>query len=147
MLPAIVRGEASSLELMTEGSFLQDYCEGAVRVEFCYAQIAKIEEAFAHKNPRARILEVDAGSGANTQVILQALSSSGKLPNPRFAHYGFTNRSSEQLEAAQNQFAEFGDLLGFKTFGIETEPEYQNFPLRCYDTSLSFPGVCTPRRI
>lgn len=136
----ILRGTISFKELIADG-ILRNYYEGSMRIEYSYTQVAHIVEAFAHKKPRARILEVGAGSGANAEVVLTALSKGDNRLNPRFAHYDFTDNSPGSFESAQAAFKDFGDLISFEVLDIQDSPIDQNFEPGSYDLVILSQGA------
>lgn len=140
-LATILRRQTAPMELIMEGNILLNYYERALRVERCYDQIANLVELVAHKKPRARILEIGAGTGTCTQVVLEALSASGTTTNPQFAHYDFTNTSSEHFEGAQQKFADYGDLISYRKFNVENDSADQDFQGGSYDLVIASHGL------
>jgi hypothetical protein len=104
-LPLILSNEVAPLQLMLKEDLLSEYYAQAVRWKRSYYQVQQLARLFAHKSPRAKILEVGAGTGGCTEVVLDALREQDALgPHYRCASYDFTDISSGFFEAASERF-------------------------------------------
>ncbi|KAK0617489.1 hypothetical protein B0T14DRAFT_484399 [Immersiella caudata] len=131
-LPSIFQREVTPLELMLEGGLLQRYYIGALKWGRSTRQIAELVRTLAHKNPRAKILEVGGGTGGGTQAILDALGREN-YGGALFGHYDFTDVSPGFFEAARNRFHAWNDLVAFRKLDIEVDPAQQGFACGSYD--------------
>ncbi|KAJ6119127.1 hypothetical protein N7523_003407 [Penicillium sp. IBT 18751x] len=132
LLISMLRGERAPLEVMMEGRLLYKYYANAYRLEPAFAQMKSLLAAVLHKNPRARVLEIGAGTGAATRHALRTLGSNAD-GGPRCESWHFTDISSGFFEAARTEFSAWGDLLEFDRLDIEQSPEAQGFKLESYD--------------
>lgn len=133
LLLPILRGERAPLEVMMEGRLLYKYYANAFRMGPAFAQFTALLHAVAHKNPRARVLEIGAGTGAATRHALTGLAGANKEAGPPCETWHFTDISSGFFEAARAEFAAWGNLLEFDRLDIEQSPESQGFELASYD--------------
>ncbi|KAL5002552.1 hypothetical protein BDV10DRAFT_202156 [Aspergillus recurvatus] len=136
LLLPILRGERAPLEVMMEGRLLYKYYANAYRLEPAFEQLKSLLGAILHKNPRARILEIGAGTGAATRHALKTLGTD-EDGGPRCESWHFTDISSGFFEAARTEFAAWGGLLEFNKLDIEQDPEAQGFKLGSYDVVVA----------
>ncbi|KAI3390924.1 hypothetical protein diail_8351, partial [Diaporthe ilicicola] len=132
LLVTLLRGERAPLEAMMEGRLLYKYYANAFRMGPAFAQFTALLHAVAHKNPRARVLEIGAGTGAATRHALTPLDTE-KAVGPPCETWHFTDISSGFFEAARAEFSAWGNLLEFDRLDIEQSPESQGFDLASYD--------------
>ena len=59
-----------------------NFLDNMLRQARSYRQIGRIVRFCCHKYPRAKFLEIGAGTGGSTQHILQALDERGDSQNP-----------------------------------------------------------------
>ena len=88
---------------------------------------------FAHKNPRAKILEIGGGTGGTTTYVLNALGSQ----EPLAASYDFTDVSSGFFEAAQEKFSDWKNLVRYKKLDIEQDSAKQGFEDDTFDLIIA----------
>ncbi|KAI1774978.1 putative FSP1 [Hypoxylon cercidicola] len=135
-IAAILRREVAPLELMMEDELLYNYYGNTLKSERCASQLAKLMRRVIHKNPRARILEIGAGTGGGTHALLQALGNA-ESGGPLAESFHFTDISSGFFEAARQKFQAWGDFLTFDKLDIEQDPAAQGFELGSYDIVVS----------
>ncbi|KAF7554212.1 hypothetical protein G7Z17_g3048 [Cylindrodendrum hubeiense] len=134
VLVPMLRGERAPLEVMMEGRLLYKYYANAFRMGPAFEQFTSLLRAVAHKNPRARVLEIGAGTGAATRHALATTKSvTNKEVGPPCEMWHFTDISSGFFEAARSEFAALGHLLQFDRLDIEQSPESQGFDTSSYD--------------
>ena len=134
---AILRHEIAPLELMLEKGLLSRYYIEALKWGRSNKQASELVQLCAHKNPRAKILEIGAGTGGCTQVILEAFGQEDIGDGKTFGRYDFTDISSGFLEAARDRFAAWQDLMTFRKLDIETDPTGQDFECGGYDVVIA----------
>ena len=79
---------------------------------------------------RLRILEVGAGTGSGTSVVLP------ELPEGNF-DYVFTDISAGFFAEAENRFRDSGAPLEYRALDIEREPAAQGYDLHAYDLVIA----------
>ncbi|RAK87226.1 polyketide synthase [Aspergillus costaricaensis CBS 115574] len=104
------------------------------------SRLDRVIGALGHKNPRMKILEVGAGTGAMTDFCIRALSMDSPAdPNlRRYGQWDFTDISSSFFPGAQEMFAAEGQRMRFKVLDIEQDPEIQGFECGTYDMVVAF---------
>nr|WGU20916.1 crs5 [Clonostachys rosea] len=92
--------------------------------------LSKFVRLLSHRTPNLRILEIGAGTGATTALILPNLIS--EYGERMFGSYVFTDISAGFFGAAKERF---GNLQGmqFQTLDIGRDPEEQGFELGSFD--------------
>ncbi|KAF5861263.1 hypothetical protein ETB97_000455 [Aspergillus alliaceus] len=117
---------------------LSKYYAQSARWKRSYYQIQQLTRLFAHKNPRAKILEVGAGTGGCTEAVLDALREQDTIGlHYRCASYDFTDISSGFFEVASKRFKEVGDVMEFKKLNNEEDPSEQGFESNSYDLVIA----------
>lgn len=132
----ILRHEVAPLELMMKDELLYNYYGNTLKSERCTSQLAELMRHAIHKNPRARILEIGAGTGGGTEALLRALGNI-ESGGPLAVSFHFTDVSSGFFEAARRKFQAWGDLLTFDKLDVEQDPAAQGFELGSYDIVVS----------
>ncbi|KAI0483452.1 putative polyketide synthase [Xylaria cf. heliscus] len=122
----ILRGKAAPLDLLMQDKLLHILYETMLRVHRSLKQITDLVELFAHKNPRAKILEIGAGTGSGTVAALKALGGGDSGISTRFARYDFTDIS-----------AGWGDLIRYEKLDVEQDPAEQGFEDSTYDLIIA----------
>ncbi|KAL8994704.1 MAG: hypothetical protein Q9169_005389 [Polycauliona sp. 2 TL-2023] len=135
-LAAMIRGEQAPLEIMMEDRLLYRYYKDMLKISRSFEQSAALLKRLVHKNPRARILEIGAGTGGGTRYMLPTLGTT-KTGGPLASLYHFTDVSAGFFAAASEEFSEWGDLLQFDKLDVETDPAGQGFELGSYDIVIA----------
>lgn len=125
-LLAILRHQVAPLEIMLEGGLLYQFYREMLHFTESTEQLAQVAKAITHEQPRARILEIGAGTGGCTGPVLTALGGDGATP-ASFSRYDFTDISSGFFQAARDRFAAWGDLVSYQALNIENDPADQGF--------------------
>ncbi|OTA56670.1 polyketide synthase [Hypoxylon sp. EC38] len=138
-LPEILRGEVAPLELMMEGGLLNRYYMDYPKLQDrTYKHLAKVAELLAVKRPGANVLEIGAGTGGATKIVLEAFGArAGDGSRSVLGHYTFTDVSSGFFEAAKKKLATWADLMDFTPLNIESDPLEQSFTPGSYDIIVS----------
>lgn len=125
-LADIVMGNASPIDIGMQGDLLAKYYEGAFGMPESLDRLAQTVGQIVHRHPRIRCLEVGAGTGTATQVILRE----NGLP---FSEYTFTDISSGFFPSAKSRLGKYGESMVFKPFDISKDPSSQGFEPHSYD--------------
>ena len=133
-LVPILRGEQAPLEVMLEDRLLYKYYAQAFRLVPAFTQLRALIRAVAHRNPRARVLEIGAGTGGATRNALRALGADDE-GGPFIDSWHFTDISSGFFEAAHAEFVGQSRFLNmrFDRCDIEQDLAAQGFDLESYD--------------
>lgn len=129
-MPQIVSGGIGALDVMVENNLLTRIYEDGFGQVGAYAKLADLMELMAYKTPQLRILELGAGTGGASRVMLNALE--GSQPMPKYERYDFTDVSKAFLGVAQERFQAYRHLH-FGILNIENEPNCQGFEESSYD--------------
>ncbi|KAF2800561.1 ketoacyl-synt-domain-containing protein [Melanomma pulvis-pyrius CBS 109.77] len=129
----IICGRISPLDLMQEHQLLYRFYAEGLKLERSRKQMAQLVRLFALKNPRAKMLEIGAGSGGATHHVLNALG----VDDPLSASYDFTDVAETFFEAAEEDFQAWKNLVSFKKLDIEQDPAAQGFEAGSYDLVLA----------
>ncbi|RJE26768.1 polyketide synthase [Aspergillus sclerotialis] len=133
-LSQIIRGQVDAIALMLEGNLLHNLYHHDESMQRCAQHAAQYVRLLGLKNPNQRILEIGAGTGGTTLVILQALED----PNRRLFHsYTFTDISSGFFPAAEEKFAAWKNVMKFRALNIEQAPDDQGFEPESYDLIIA----------
>ena len=103
--------------------------------------IPKLFPAYLQKLYRTsnnlRILEIGAGTGASTAVVLEQLSAmaeaEGEVLSTRVIQYTFTDISAGFFEKAKERFAPWMDIMEYKTYNAERDAASQGLATGTYD--------------
>ena len=132
-LQELLSGGIALLELVGNG-LLQDFY-GDLR---CFDMLAIYLDTLAHKNPGLKVLEVEAGVGAITALILKTLTSHGEQESgtPRYSQYDFTDVSISTFERAQKAVEAY-PRVKLSALDIKSDPGTQAFELYSYDIIIA----------
>lgn len=138
VLVPMLRGEQAPLEVMMQDKLLFKYYANAFRFAPGFVQFTEMLRAVVHKNPRARVLEIGAGTGGATRFALKTLGSDAE-GGPFVDSWHFTDISSGFFEAARAEFSAHSRFLDMKfdRLDIEQDPAAQGFELESYDIVIA----------
>ncbi|KAK4227024.1 putative polyketide synthase [Podospora fimiseda] len=136
MVP-ILRGEITPLELMTEDGLLNRYYLDGLKWGRANAKLGEFVKLYAHKHPRAKMLEIGAGTGGATTHILQGLGTAEDGNEPSIGSYDFTDVSTGFFEKAKEKFKDWNNLLRYKKLNVEEDPVTQGFEEGGYDIIIA----------
>ena len=136
-LPNFLNGRSDPLEALFRDDLLQNFYAGP-GMFVSYNKMAAYVDLLAHKNPNMSILEVGAGTGGASAVILNVLGGShGSNPTTRFNDYDYTDVSPSFFEAAKERFHHHGNRMSFRVLDISTDPSVQGFESKKYDLVIA----------
>lgn len=123
-LPQIFSGETSGLHVALEDNLLTELYISGIGISGGYPQLLRAVDLLAHKWPSMKILEIGAGTGGATRLVLDVLE--GRSQSKRYKDYCFTDITPSFFAKAQD---EFSDCVGmnYKTMDIEKDPLEQGF--------------------
>lgn len=134
LLVSLLRGEQTPLEVMMQDKLLPKYLSDALRLARGFRHFAELLRAVVHKNPRARVLQIGAGTGEATRHALKALGTDAE-GGPFVQSWHFTDTDTGSFETARAEFAAQSNFLNmqFDRLDIEQDPASQGFALKSYD--------------
>ncbi|KAK2024500.1 hypothetical protein LX32DRAFT_705488 [Colletotrichum zoysiae] len=124
--PAVLKGESSILEYMTQNNRLEKYYTDAIGFDMLNGLISGVADQLCSKYPHMRMLEVGGGTGGATQAIFGRVGGA-------FASYTYTDISSAFFGYAAQRFAAQAHKMMFKTLDISQDPAAQGFTRHSYD--------------
>jgi acyl transferase domain-containing protein len=127
-------GGVTALEVMLEGGLLSRYYLEGLKWGRANAKLGEMVALYAHKNPRARVIEIGGGTGGATTQVLNAL---GRAGGRDVGSYDFTDVSSGFFEAAKEKFRDWDGVMRYKKLDIEQDPAAQGFEEGTYDVVIA----------
>ncbi|KAF3928708.1 hypothetical protein AA313_de0204635 [Arthrobotrys entomopaga] len=100
-------------------------------------RLAQYMDLYAHKYPRAKILELGAGLGTTSAAIFQGLATEDSK-SLSVKSYDYTDTSPDFFPDAQQKFQRFSNQIQYRQLNIENEPSEQGFSLQTYDLILAY---------
>ncbi|KXJ86841.1 KR domain-containing protein [Microdochium bolleyi] len=129
----IFRGEIEPIEVLMENNILSD-----VYKALNWSKRPEVFVALAHANPHMRILEIGAGTGGTTDIVLGSITSDPASQNQRmYASYTYTDVSAGFFGAAQERFKRHAGSMEFRVLDISQDPSEQGFEEHSYDLVIA----------
>ena len=138
-LDGILKGNTDALRILFEDDLVEDYYTASSQSSICFTRLQKFLEAVALKRPDMRIMEIGAGTGVFTNMVLDAISvrDEGHLLATMCDHYSFTDVSPSFFDRAQTRFSEHSHKMSFGIFNIEKDVEPQGQQEGSYDIIIA----------
>lgn len=133
-LDKILGGETNSIKALMEDDLLQKLYTSGISVSGAYTQLQNVVSLLAHKKPNMRILEIGAGTGGATAVVLDTLAS--KTAFKSFKEYVFTDSSDWYLAEAEAKFNGHTGL-SFQILDIQKDPAIQGLEAHSFDLIIA----------
>lgn len=132
-LASIVSGETDIVGLLFTTSLAQDLYDTLFE-RMDNPKLESYVQLLAHEVPEQKILEVGAGTGGMTSVLLSYLDRiEERTGGTAFSEYAYSDISTGFFDKALKRFAKFQDRMTFKTFDLEKDPLTQGWQARSYD--------------
>ncbi len=143
--PAVLRGDADPLEILTRDDTLKEYYALFNQSLKFFAPMARYLDLLAHKNPGMKILEVGAGTGVTTAEVLRTLVGGGSGVGGsrwcRFGRYDFTDLSPAFFDKVEKEeggvLAGLGERMQFAVLDVESDAVEQGFEEASYDLCIA----------
>ena len=132
-LPQIFSGETSGLHVALKDNLLTELYISGIGISGGYPQLVRAIDLLAHKRPSMKILEIGAGTGGATRLVMNTLE--GRSQFKRYKNYCFTDITPSFFAKAQDEFSECIGI-DYKTLDIEKNPQEQGFETN-YDMILA----------
>lgn len=131
---SMLRRELTPLELLMQDKLLYKYYKEGLKFDRANIQLGDIVNHLVRQNPRGKILEIGGGTGGTTSRVLPKIGNGKKSGfGPYASEYHFTDISSGFFGEAQEQFADWSDIMTYRKLDIEIDPESQGFEYGTYD--------------
>lgn len=133
-LANVMAGDERPLEVyLRENVWAPLYSHGRYQIRLNQT-IADLVRTFSHRYPRAKILEVGAGSGGTTLSVLEQAGDA-------VGQYTFTDISAGFFEKAREKLAHTdaaaGDRVAYKVLDLERDPLEQGFEIASQDVIIA----------
>ena len=144
-LTEMLYGDISPFEVLVQSDIAKEY-QTEIRSRLS-AQLSKLVDLLAHKNPEISVLEVGAGAGDTTQCILDSLCLHGNQEGgtPRYSRYDFTDSSRTSLEKAQEKLQQYNSRVKYRLLDIENDVLSQGFVAGTYDLVIAAYSLCAAK--
>ncbi|KAL8704809.1 MAG: hypothetical protein Q9201_002041 [Fulgogasparrea decipioides] len=120
----IFSGETNGLHVALQDNLLTELYISGIGISGGYPQLLRAIDLLAHKNPAMKMLEIGAGTGGATRLIMDTLD--GRSQFKRYGSYCFTDVGTSFLSTAQEEFSQCAGV-DFKPLDIEKNPLDQGF--------------------
>ncbi|KAI0451923.1 hypothetical protein F5B21DRAFT_485082 [Xylaria acuta] len=133
-LPSIVSGETDPLALFFQTNLAKRFYTKMYGYHRSDEGLRKLLDLVSHENPVMRVLEIGAGTGGMTRIILDMLREIERLTGQsRFVEYVYTDLSSSFFGAVMDEFSDCRDRMVFKAFDVTRDPSEQGVAIGDYD--------------
>ncbi|KAH7043971.1 hybrid PKS-NRPS, partial [Macrophomina phaseolina] len=129
-LVSVVRGQTQILEVMLQNDMLNRFYMEGRGFRKLNDYIARVVQQISHKHPRAKILEIGAGTGGTTRNIFDTIGST-------YSSYTYTDISSGFFEKAAEKFHDHVHKMTFKVLDIEKDVAGQGLEEGSYDVIVA----------
>ncbi|KAL8704420.1 MAG: hypothetical protein Q9201_002411 [Fulgogasparrea decipioides] len=129
-LPAVMKGEMNMLEPMVRDNMLNRFYTDALGMDRYLRDLTRIAGQISHRYPHMSVLEVGAGTGGATKVILRELDDA-------FRSYCYTDISTGFFNHAKETFRAHEAKMVFKALDIEKDVSEQGFEEQSYDLVIA----------
>ena len=131
--PDVYRGQVDPLDvLMHDGALVSLYNSFS-------AEYTEFLGLLSHKNPNLRILEIGAGTGGTTRVVLDALTSA--FGERMYSEYHYTDVSAGFFVNAKDRFQNAGNIK-YNVLDISKDPLMQGFEEGSFDLIIAANVCC-----
>ncbi|KAI2092193.1 hypothetical protein LOZ63_002180 [Ophidiomyces ophidiicola] len=128
-LHRIISGEISVLDIATNDEMLGKF----YATQLIYDKFKRAIEILGYKYPNMRILEIGAGTGSATELVLKALTKGG---TKRYSSYYYTDISTSFFIHASDKFSQYEDIE-YKLYDMEKDPEEQGYEAESFDLVIA----------
>lgn len=125
----ILEEKVDPLALLFQGDLAKDFYRDLGNNLALKRALIRYLDVLGHKDPGMRILEIGAGTGAMTSIVVDTLGHVGSNGTGcfRYAQYDYTDISPSFFPAAQSNFLDQGHRMQYKVLDIELDPTSQGF--------------------
>ncbi|KAF7502391.1 hypothetical protein GJ744_005857 [Endocarpon pusillum] len=128
-LHRVISGEISVLDITTSHELLGKF----YATQLIYDKFERVVEIMGLKDPNMKILEIGAGTGSATELVLKRLTLGG---TKRYSTYLYTDISASFFVHASAKFAQYEDIE-YKLYDMEKDPEEQDYEPASFDLVIA----------
>ncbi|QQK42980.1 polyketide synthase dehydratase-domain-containing protein [Penicillium digitatum] len=110
----------TGMDVLAQDGLLTAMYEEGIILAGAYPQVRRCFDAIGHATPSLDIIEIGAGTGGATRIILDTLSERDGIK--RYKSYTFTNISSGLVGAAKEMLGEEYNDVHFSVLNVEQDP-------------------------
>lgn len=114
----------TGVELMVEAGLLVELYQTGLFMTGAYPQLSNIFDALGHADPSLSVLEIGAGTGGATRVVMKALVGPNGIK--RYKEYTFTDVTPGFLASAREAMQDYNDVH-YSVCNIEQDPLKQGY--------------------
>jgi SAM-dependent methyltransferase len=119
-----MRGEKDALEILRQDNALGEIYGLGNQWDY-----SPWRRSLDHRTPHLRVLEIGAGMGATTDLVLRGL--------PSFYSHMYTDISTGFFPAAKERFSRFANRMRFQTFDVSSDALGQGFEPESFDLIIA----------
>ncbi|KAF2715992.1 hypothetical protein K431DRAFT_316867 [Polychaeton citri CBS 116435] len=134
-IPDILRGNISALDILREDDLLKRFYR-THDLQYLSNRLSEVMAMMAFKNPNMSVLELGAGTGGTTHVLLERLTSEDRTTS-MLSDYTFTDISAGYFEAAKEEFQHWNLKMSYRTLDLENNPLVQGFEENSFDVVVA----------
>ncbi|KAI2618193.1 polyketide synthase [Hypoxylon sp. NC1633] len=116
----------TALDIYAPGGLQAALYESGITMTGAYSQLFRYFDHLGHAEPNLSILEIGAGTGGATRVVLKALAGDGDHVK-RYKDYTFTDVSSGFLTAARESLSTRYLDMKYSSLNVEEDPLKQGY--------------------
>lgn len=140
-LVPIVRGDVAASDFLLSSTLVQDYYEELLG-RFHDPRLISFLDLAAHQNPSLKIIEVGAGQGAMTNLVLSVLDQLEERGGGNLLdEYIYADSSDLNIEKARERFKSHQHRITYKKFDLKLEAPAQAFQSAGFDLVLVGGGL------
>lgn len=133
-LPSIIRGETDPLGLLFNTKAVERLYSHTFGRHEDIGLFKNFLNLASHETPSLRVLEVGAGTGAMSRLVIDALRCfEHDTGQTRFSQYFYTDISAVFFENARSVFSEVRERIRFQILDLDVDPLLQGFEPESYD--------------
>lgn len=123
-LPGVLSGRTTGIEVVMQDGLLDELYESGLGVKEAYPQLGRLIDLLAHANPRQKIIEIGAGTGGASRIVMDVLLA--RTGTKRYRRYRYSDISSAFLANAKLKFSTCRDI-DYSVLDIEKCPIQQGY--------------------
>ncbi|PYI35482.1 iterative type I polyketide synthase [Aspergillus indologenus CBS 114.80] len=140
-LGSILRQDCDPLYIMFgQDDLMTRYYDSVLKTGHIRTRFAQLMSTFYDTYSDMKILEIGAGTGSFTNLVLEFLCPGGDdrgSNNRCISQYDYTDLSSSFFEKAKSRFADREHILRYKVLDISVDPLTQGFARESYDMVIA----------